>query len=66
MKSISKRVVNARVVKFGRPRETRMASLAVQLQYLIFPCVIGCYRSPLRSYNKNTTRKILTLVVFLL
>ena len=36
----------------------------VQLQYLT--CVISCYSTPLESYSKKTTRKLLALVGFLL
>ena len=37
----------------------RMASLAVQLQYLNFLCGVSCYSTPLEGYSQNTTTKLL-------
>ena len=36
-----------------------MASLAVQLQYLIFLCGISYYSTPLESYSQKATTKLL-------
>ena len=56
MKLISTRALNTRVVKYGKAQRDKNDITCCAIAASNFLCVISCYRSLLRSYNKKTAK----------